>query len=749
MPRKLNREEIVDYKEVFKLFDVDGSGAISKTEMHDVLKRFGYDISEQSVQKLIKDGLKKAGNRDGKIDFEFCLDIMNNAPDGMVTDGDGEVELKLAFDSIDRDKSGTINFNEIENLMRQCGLSISEEEINIVMKMFDSNKDGILDFEEFQELLNYAPGPPDLTLEKGKTMKDLANITLLKNRGEKRTCRVSPTVRFYLITLGVPLFFSILYSVAILFPPEARVKAPTILWTDGLLVKDDKGVFQICPRISICSVGIAQIVSIAIARLTAFSSYVTLALVFVTKMHSAHNFLSSTLMREFVPFEDMHHFHSTIGVAYGILALMHTIAHLVRWGLRGELLFLVTSRAGLSGVLGMITMTIVVLSMTFAKKFKISFESRFSCHWLFTFFVLCICFHTPRCRNITCIFFFLWVTDYLYTYFFKTHSLDIVEFTPLPSRSGTQMLWRNPKGFHVKSGQYVKVRIPWLSEGGSEWHPFSIYLKEKTDIGRQFMNPQRMEEGVESWDDNPGIVTEGETEYIFIREFLKKEYKAGHDNVSSGEYTNVHAREDQDRYKTTQVFIAPVGNWSRRLNEEVSEGANLSSCWVRGPFTSPFSVGNSFSHLVLTATGIGITPSLAIAAQFPGHTRTKILIWSCKDANMLKFFAPLFEDFHMIMVYYTGREMISYEESMRIKGSKGNVFLQMKRGDMTNAISTVVTSYENSMQDTPFSKMEMIPTDTLSSWCVMYCGGSKRLCGDLSSFCQNASVEFHSELFDW
>ena len=50
-------------------------------------------------------------------------------------------------------------------------------------------------------------------------------------------------------------------------------------------------------------------------------------------------------------------------------------------------------------------------------------------------------------------------------------------------------------------------------------------------------------------------------------------------------------------------FIAPVGNWSRRLNVEVSEGANLSSCWVRGPFTSPFSVGNSFSHLVLTATG--------------------------------------------------------------------------------------------------------------------------------------------------
>ena len=84
--------------------------------------------------------------------------------------------------------------------------------------------------------------------------------------------------------------------------------------------------------------------------------------------------------------------------------------------------------------------------------------------------------------NVGTSFSFLWLTDYLYTYFFKTHSLDIVEFTPLPSKSGTQMLWRNPKGFHAKSGQYVKIRIPWLSEGGNEWHPFSIYLKEKTDI---------------------------------------------------------------------------------------------------------------------------------------------------------------------------------------------------------------------------------------------------------------------------
>ena len=151
---------------------------------------------------------------------------------------------------------------------------------------------------------------------------------------------------------------------------------------------------------------------------------------------------------------------------------------------------------------------------------------------------------------------------------------------------------------------------------------------------------------------------------------------------------------------------------------------------MRGPYTSPYHVGSSFSHLVLTATGeypfllsvefhfyrasppsilntphslssshsfllslarlgIGITPSLAVGAQFPGNSRTKILIWSCKCAKMLKFFAPLFVDFHMIMIYYTGNEKLSVEDARRIRLSngKGNVFLRTSRGDLTNAIS--------------------------------------------------------------
>lgn len=361
--------------------------------------------------------------------------------------------------------------------------------------------------------------------------------------------------------------------------------------------------------------------------------------------------------------------------------------------------------------------------------------------------VLAMSFHSRRCRNITCIFFFMWVADYAFTYFFRTHRLDIVEFTPLPGGSGCQLLWRNPEKFKVKSGQYVKIQVPWLSKGGNEWHPFSVYLNEATEEG--------LRNSETSFDSLANMMEKGMTEMEeealsedeFVRSFLNQEYKR---RDESTDLICLEAREEK-RHETTQIFVAPLGDWSRNLNRQVLQRTNLSSCWVRGPYTSPYHVGSSFSHLVLTATGIGITPSLAVGAQFPGNSRTKILIWSCKCAKMLKFFAPLFEDFHMIMIYYTGNEKLSVGDARRIRSSngKGNVFLKTSRGDFMNAISVVVSAYESEMHGLPMKSIKAVPKEALKTWCVMYCGGSKGICDNLQSFSKDLGVSFHSERFDW
>lgn len=58
-----------------------------------------------------------------------------------------------------------------------------------------------------------------------------------------------------------------------------------------------------------------------------------------------------------------------------------------------------------------------------------------------------------------------------------------------------------------------------------------------------------------------------------------------------------------NRFKTydiTQLYICPLGDWSKNLIKTIEEQKQLwCACWVRGLFASPFSIAQNFSHLVL------------------------------------------------------------------------------------------------------------------------------------------------------
>lgn len=584
----------------------------------------------------------------------------------------------------------------------------------------------------------------------------------------------------------------------------------------------------------------------------------------------------------------------------------------------------------------------------------------------------------------------LWFLDYLYGYFFKTYRLEVVEFSPLPSGSGVQMLWTNPPGFNANSGEYVKVQLPWLLNGGNEWHPFSIYLREETAEGldevlrKKFeVNPTRvhlggvkvgravepsktalllsdcqnefaseggkMYESVkdimeannmmqnlvdlvacarsvgvtifhtpimldESGVDNPNmalgilktvkqkkyfakgtwnveivdclkpnindiiiqnkkgldafigtdlqdqlqkrgidtIIIGGFRSNCSVESTIRTGYEKGYNMVSliDGSATIGHAEHkaavegtwkmfstpmscfevtqilsgeipirfkkvcrrnsltvgmeeieapppppseapsgDQDlssfvrecmlagnhqdqsfileearqeirsQYNTTQVFMAPAGDWTKTVYEEVTGQRQLRSCWVKGPFVSPYSNVGNFSHLVLIASGIGITPALGVLNHYKGRSRTKVLIWSTRCPNMLKFFTPLFTDAAMAIIYYTGKEKLSTEELKRLR-SGGNIYIQQSRpDDLTQIVSTVITKVTsllnavNPHRSDPLrrttKKVNHIPHDSRKHWCIFYCGGSKRIRDLFSNYSKKEGVDFHYELFDW
>jgi Ca2+-binding EF-hand superfamily protein len=65
---------------------------------------------------------------------------------------------RVAFDSVDTDKSGQIDHNELEKVMVQIAADMgadppSKEDVMEVLEHLDADKSGKIDFEEFKVLI--------------------------------------------------------------------------------------------------------------------------------------------------------------------------------------------------------------------------------------------------------------------------------------------------------------------------------------------------------------------------------------------------------------------------------------------------------------------------------------------------------------------------------------------------------------------------------------------------------------------
>ena len=255
------------------------------------------------------------------------------------------------------------------------------------------------------------------------------------------------------------------------------------------------------------------------------------------------------------------------------------------------------------------------------------------------------------------------------------------------------MLFRNPDGFGPRSWEYIKIKLPWLTRGGDEWHPFSIYLRESTQIG--FNSVHNIQTSMSIGPETKNGIAQDTSLEEFVRTVLLSDFEDEAIDAPRSLFVQEARSDHSNIYHTTQMFISPVGDWTRGLVHDIRKQKQLRACWVRGPCTSPFFVAREFSHLVLTASGIGITPVLGVMNQYPGYSRTKILVWLTRDANMLKFFALLIKDAHLAVVFYTGMEKLTDKEMSTIS-AHGNIYLQQSRPDcLTEAIGSIIIQFEN------------------------------------------------------
>ncbi|KAJ3572725.1 hypothetical protein NP233_g2889 [Leucocoprinus birnbaumii] len=147
---RLSEDQLTALKDSFKTFDIDGNGTLSPQEITYFLQNFGQAPTPAQVDEIMK---RVDVDRNGSIDFDEFVNLMAARSEVTGSTLDEESDLREAFKMFDKDGNGTINAEELKLTMRNIGVYLTDEELDLMMKEADEDKNGVIDFQEFRRVI--------------------------------------------------------------------------------------------------------------------------------------------------------------------------------------------------------------------------------------------------------------------------------------------------------------------------------------------------------------------------------------------------------------------------------------------------------------------------------------------------------------------------------------------------------------------------------------------------------------------
>ena len=139
---RIPEDQITALRQAFSKMDVNGDGQLTYDELKTGLKEIPeINISEDDFMQAMQ---VMDANQNNLIDYtEFiaaCLQSYNYLK---------ENHLRSAFAYFDKDDSGTISPDELRDCLHGEDFTLTEDQINDLLKGVDQNNDGQIDYTEF------------------------------------------------------------------------------------------------------------------------------------------------------------------------------------------------------------------------------------------------------------------------------------------------------------------------------------------------------------------------------------------------------------------------------------------------------------------------------------------------------------------------------------------------------------------------------------------------------------------------
>ncbi|XP_066315365.1 probable calcium-binding protein CML10 [Miscanthus floridulus] len=132
---------------VFRKFDANVDGRISRSELAALFESLGHAASDDEVARMMAEA---DADGDGFISLdEFAALNATVAGDAAAV----EEDLRHAFRVFDADGNGTISAAELARVLRGLGESASVAQCRRMIEGVDQNGDGLISFEEFKVMM--------------------------------------------------------------------------------------------------------------------------------------------------------------------------------------------------------------------------------------------------------------------------------------------------------------------------------------------------------------------------------------------------------------------------------------------------------------------------------------------------------------------------------------------------------------------------------------------------------------------
>ncbi|XP_011403658.1 PREDICTED: squidulin-like [Amphimedon queenslandica] len=146
MEKQPTEAQKAEFRRAFSIFDTNNDGHISSSELAEVMKQLGRNMSQAELDAMLKE---VDSDKNGTIEFnEFCVYMLNQLTKPQ------DIRRKT-FEACDRDRNGLISAEEFVEVMKLMGDdTITLDQAKAMIKKVDKDGNEQISYDEFIVLLD-------------------------------------------------------------------------------------------------------------------------------------------------------------------------------------------------------------------------------------------------------------------------------------------------------------------------------------------------------------------------------------------------------------------------------------------------------------------------------------------------------------------------------------------------------------------------------------------------------------------